>query len=285
MLKTLLDKNDIVVAPGCHDPLTAKIVESLGFEAVYLGGWAVGAVMCITEPLTTLTEMAHKSKTITDAVSIPLIVDGNACFGDATMALRTVSEMEKAGVAGIHIEDQVIPKRMYYHRGEVNIISTEEMMLKIKVACDSRKSDDFVIIARTDAGRNKEEDFSRAIERANLYAETGADLIMVFPRTMEEIKQAPKEIQGGLVFVASEGLGRPIPTVEELKEMGYRLVIYPLSSALNLAVSMKELYKNIRDQGHPGMDPKKAAAVAEEILELIAIPELCAIEDHFKDLK
>ena len=116
-LRELLKKDEVIVAPGCFDALSAKLVENLGFPAVYLGGWATGAKLGVTEPLTTLTEQVHEAAYITLQCEIPLIVDGNAGFGDATHARRTVLEFMRAGVSAIHIEDQMIPKRVGYHVG------------------------------------------------------------------------------------------------------------------------------------------------------------------------
>jgi methylisocitrate lyase len=216
-LKELLKQERIIVAPGCFDPLSAKIVEKVGFPACYLGGWAVGAHLAITEPLTTLTEMVDVSRNIASALKIPLIVDADSAFGHLPMVQRTVSSFEQSGVAAIHLEDQVVPKRLHYHKGEIDMISIDEMMQKLEHALNARKNHDFLIIARTDAGRNKDEPFTNAIERANIYATSGADMVMVFPRNEEEMALAPKKINHPLVYVASEGLGRPIPSPDELQ--------------------------------------------------------------------
>lgn len=277
----MLKEKDIIVAPGCNDPLSAKIIESLGFDGVYLGGWIIGAQYGITEPGTTLTEMVMFSKYITDLVNCPLIVDAGACFGDAVMARRTVKEFEKAGVSAIHIEDQVVPKRVSYHKGEYNLIPVDEMLRKIDVCCKSRQNEDFVIIARTDAGRAKGESFDNAIKRANIYAETDVDLVAVFPRTIEEIKRAPKEIKKDLMFVAAEGLGRPIPTIEEIKSYGYKVVIYGLSAILAKYNAIKEVYTNLKENGHTGFTPEIASKASKEIMNLIALPNLQNIEDKF----
>jgi len=242
---------------------------------------ATGAILNITEPLTTLTEIIYHCKYITNAINIPLIVDGDACFGDATMATRTVKEFIKAGVSAIHIEDQVIPKRAYYHKVKIKLIPVEEMLLKIKISCEVRDKEngDFVIIARTDAGRESGESFDKAIERANIYADSGADLLMTFPRNMEEIRRAPKEIKGDLVFVATQGLKRPIPNVDELKELGYKIVVYPFSSVIVMNNSIKEMYSNLMKNGHTGITPVVAERTLNEVLNLTPLPQLYNIED------
>jgi len=277
-LKDLINGESIVVAPGCYDPLSAKIIEKTGFSAAYLGGWAVGAHLAVSEPLLTLTEMAEISRRITAATRIPLIVDADSAFGHLPNVHRTVSEFEQAGVAAIHLEDQVVPKRVHYHKGEIDMISVDEMLQKLERALQVRRSADFLIIARTDAGRNKHEPFTNAIERANIYAKTGADMIMVFPRTVEEMELAPKKIDYPLVYVASEGLGRPIPTPQELQNLGYKMVIYPLTSVLAAFRSIKGVYESLKNTGKSGFSQEETSRLSAEVLETISIHELIELE-------
>jgi methylisocitrate lyase len=281
-LRELLQREEILVVPGCHDPLSARIIERLGFNATFLGGWAVGASLAISEPCISLTEMATLSKCITDGLKIPLIVDAAACWGDGIMARRTTREFEKAGVAGMHIEDELTPKRAGYHKGEYNLITVEEMINKINICLSSRQNRDFIVIARTDAGRDKNETFDKAIERANVYArETEVDLLLTFPRTMEEIELAPKKIEKGLVFVASEGLGRPIPTIEDLRRFGYKVVLYPVTSVLAMYESIVGKYTNLKQDGHSHLALEQAGKIAQEVMQTIALPELWSIEQSF----
>lgn len=277
-LRYLINNEGFVIAPGCHDPISAKLIQALGYKSVYLGGWASGAALGVSEPLTTLTEMLSLASSITDVIDIPLIVDADAGFGEISMIPRMVRQFEKAGVSAIHIEDQIVPKRAHYHKGEIVIISEKDMLTKLKVALDSRTDENMLIIARTDAGRNKEEDFGRAIERANKYYETGVDMIMVFPRTMEEIEMAAKNIDAPLLFVASEGLGRHIPNAAVLKELGFKVAVYPLSSVLISYKAMKEAYSNLLFNGETGLQREEAAKLSKEIQELIGIPRLVDLE-------
>ncbi len=211
-LREMLDSDEIITAPGCFDPLSALALQSVGFETVYLGGWAVGAHLGVTEPLTTLTEITDIARRIRHVSDVPLIADAGAGFGHLPMIGRCVRAFEEAGAQAVHIEDQVVPKRISYHKGRLDLISTGEMLQKLEYALKSRKSSDFLIIARTDAGRNREEPFDRAVERVKAYAKTGVDMVMLFPRSEEEMVRAPKEIDFPLCYVASEGLGRPVPT-------------------------------------------------------------------------
>jgi 2-methylisocitrate lyase-like PEP mutase family enzyme len=278
-LAELIKEDGIVVVPGCFDPLTAKIVESSGFKATYLGGWAVGAHLTVTEPMTTLTDMVDISRKINVNLSIPLMIDANAAFGDLVAVTRTIREIELAGVQAIHIEDQVVPKRVHYHKGVIELASVEQMVQKLEKALEVRKSKDFLIIGRTDAGRNKEEPFENAIERANIFASTGVDMMMVFPRNMDEVRMAPEKINASLVYVASEGLGRPIPTPEELQDLGYKMVIYPLTPILAAFHSVKQIYTNLAQSGKSGLSQEETARLSSEVMEMIAIPELIKLEE------
>lgn len=278
-LSNLIKDNGIVVVPGCFDPLTAKIVESCGFKATYLGGWAVGAHLTVTEPMTTLTDMVEISRKINVNLKIPLMIDANAAFGDLAAVTRTIREIELVGVQAIHLEDQVVPKRVHYHKGIIELAPVKQMVQKLEKALDVRKSKDFLIIGRTDAGRNKEEPFEHAIERANIYASTGVDMMMVFPRNMDEVRLAPEKIKAPLVYVASEGLGRPIPTPEELEDLGYKMVIYPLSPVLAAFQSVKQIYTNLYQSGRSGFSQEETSRLSAEVLEVISIPELIELEE------
>src|SRR6266704_3139974 len=205
----MLESPGIIHAPIAYDPLTARIAEQVGFRCLDLGGYALGASSCVPEPLLSLEEVLMATRRITAAVSIPLMVDGGAGYGDPAYVVRTIQELERAGAAAIHIEDQVYPKRVHYHKGIEHVIPAEEMCVKIRYALQTRRDPDFVIAARTDAMIT--DGFAEAIRRANLYAEAGADMVMLFPNTVAEARQAPKEVQVSLIFVNSEGnrFGRP----------------------------------------------------------------------------
>ena len=150
-LRQLLQSERAIVAPVCYDPLTARLVESLGFKTAYLGGFALGAVTCLTEPLTNMVEMAEHARRIARRIRIPLIIDGDAGFGEPIHTMRAIQEFEWGGVAGTHIEDQFYPKRAHYHKGVEHIIPIDEMAMKIRAAVQARQDKDFLIIARTDA--------------------------------------------------------------------------------------------------------------------------------------
>jgi 2-methylisocitrate lyase-like PEP mutase family enzyme len=225
--RELLAGPHLIVAPGVWDPYTARVAERLGFECVIFGGYNFGIHLVVSEPLVTLTEVTTLCRYVTAAVQIPTGVDVGAGFGEPLHVMRTVKELERAGAAAIHMEDQIYPKRVHYHKGVEHIVSRQEMIEKIKAALAARMDPNLVIVARTDAIQT--DGFAEAVERANLYLEAGADMAMVFPNTVEEARQAPLEIKGPLWYTNSEGnvLRRPVFSVKELEDMGYRWLDTP----------------------------------------------------------
>jgi methylisocitrate lyase len=277
-LRQVLQTEGVLVAPVCYDPLTARLVESLGFKAAYLGGFALGAVTCLTEPLTTMSEMAEQASRIARRINIPLIIDGDAGFGEPMHTMRAIREFEWGGVAGTHIEDQYYPKRAHYHKGIEHIISIEEMVMKIRAAVRARQDRDFVIIARTDAMRTH--GFDEGVKRGNAYAEAGADMVMCFPNSVEESRRAPKEIQAPLVYVNSQGnrLGRPIFSVQEFAEMGWKMVVEAITAPLVAFQALKRTYGQLAREGRTTLDQAEMQAVRKEIEDLIGLEEYYAIE-------
>jgi len=280
VFREMLQKPGIIHAPIVYDPLTARIAERVGFRCLDLGGYALGASACIPEPLLSLEEVVQATRRITAAVNIPLMVDVGAGYGDPAFVTRTIREMELAGAAAIHIEDQVYPKRVHYHRGIEHVISAEEMCQKIRYALRARHDRDFVIAARTDAMIT--DGFAEGVRRANLYAEAGADMVMIFPNSVEEARQAPKEIDADLIFVNSEGnrLGRPIFPVQQLEAMGYKMVNDAIS-AINVAFkAVKELFIRLKETGATGMDQGVFLPIRREIEETIGLDAYYKIEEE-----
>jgi len=246
--KLMLDK-EIFVIPGCHDALSAKIVELVGFKAVTMGGYAASAAS-LAKPdvsLLTLTEYVGIARNIVQAVNIPFFVDGDTGHGNVTNVARTVREFEYAGVAALFIEDQVFPKRCGHMEGK-QIISAAEMVAKVKAAVDARIDDDLVIMARTDAiAVNGIDD---AIERANLFREAGADLIFVeAPRSVEEMKRINREVDAPTLAIQIEGGKTPLVTTRELEELGFNVVVYPNATVYATAWALKGLWEALKKEG------------------------------------
>ncbi len=231
--RRLLSQNDIIRAPGVYDGITSRLVEQAGFPAVYMTG--AGTSMSLGYPdfgLVTQTEMVANATVIARTVGIPVISDADTGYGNELNVTRTVNEYERAGVAAIHIEDQVMPKRCGHLEGK-EIVPLDEYVAKIRAAAAARKDPDFVIIARTDA--RAVSDFDDAIERANAALANGADVAFVEAvRTMEEMADVPKLVKGPcLLNIVSGGL-TPDVTLGEARDLGYKIAIMPslLTSAI-----------------------------------------------------
>jgi|PlaIllAssembly_1097288.scaffolds.fasta_scaffold73427_2 methylisocitrate lyase len=246
--KLMLDK-EIFVIPGCHDALSAKIVELVGFKAVTMGGYAASAAS-LAKPdvsLLTLTEYVNIARNIVQAVDLPLFVDGDTGHGNVTNVGRTVRVFENAGVAALFIEDQVFPKRCGHMEGK-QIIPTAEMVAKVKAAVDARVDEDLVIMARTDAIAVYGID--DAIERANLYREAGADLIFVeAPRSVEEMRRINTNVDAPTLAIQLEGGKTPLLTTKDLQEIGFNVVVYPNATVYATAWALKGLWETLKKEG------------------------------------
>ncbi len=280
VFREMLQTSGIIHAPIAYDPLTARIAEQVGFRCLDIGGYALGASSCVPEPLLSLEEVVTATRRITAAVAIPVMVDGGAGYGDAAHVIRTVQELERAGAAVVHIEDQVYPKRIHYHKGVEHVIPAEEMCQKIRSAVGARRDPDFIIAARTDAMRT--DGFAEGVRRANLYAEAGAEMVMLFPNTPEEARKAPTEVHAPLIYVNSEGnrLGRPIFAVDELETMGYKMVNDAISAITVMFKSVKELFLRLKETGRTGMDQAIFTGIRKEIEDTIGLEEYYRIEEQ-----
>jgi methylisocitrate lyase len=249
LLKKLILDEEILVMPGAHDALSAKIIEQVGFKAVTMGGYAASAAS-LAKPdvsLMTLTEYVHIVRNIVEAVDLPLFVDGDTGHGNVTNVQRTVRLFESAGVAGLFIEDQVFPKRCGHMEGK-QIIPTDEMVAKIKAAVDARVDNDLVLMARTDAVAVSGLD--EAIERSNRYAEAGADLIFVeAPTSKEDMRRCNREIKAPTNAIQIEGGKTPLLTVKELEELGFAVVVYPNITVYATAWMLRELWQGLKKNG------------------------------------
>jgi 2-methylisocitrate lyase-like PEP mutase family enzyme len=237
-LKRLIGQRKAITVPGTPNALFARVIQDLGYEIVYVTGAGV-ANMHLGVPdigLTTVTEVSETVAAIADVVSIPLIVDGDTGFGNPLNVIRTVRLFERAGAAGIQLEDQVFPKRCGHFAGKA-VISTDEMVQKIKAAVDTRQDGDLQIIARTDA--RAVSGLSEAIDRAHSFVEAGADVTFVeAPESLEELAQIVKSISVPQVANIVFGGKTPDPGREALAGMGFSIVLYAntvLQAALRAA--------------------------------------------------
>lgn len=246
VLKNLVARRAAITVPGTANAMFARVIENLGFDAIYVSGAGI-ANMALGAPdigLTTLTEVAEATAAIADAVSLPIIVDADTGFGNAVNMVRTIRMLERAGAAGIQIEDQVFPKKCGHFSGK-DVISTSEMLQKIKAAVDARIDGNIQIIARTDAAAV--EGFDRAMERAHAFVEAGADMTFVeAPITVEELARIPRELAVPQIANIVFGGRTPDPGREQLTQMGFSLVLYAnaaLQAALKASYEVLEALK------------------------------------------
>jgi len=272
-----LARKPIVIAPGVYDPLTALLAEQAGFEALYVSGAAI-AYTRLGRPdigLVGMTEVAETVTLIRDRVGAHLIVDADTGYGNALNVERTVRLFERAGANAIQLEDQDFPKRCGHLDGKT-LIPAQEMVGKIKAAVDARVSRETVIIARTDAVAV--EGFERALERAALYRDSGADMLFVeAPREREELARVTQQAGGKVPLMANmvEGGKTPIVPATELESLGFALVIFPGGIVRALAKVAQEYYGSLK--AHGTTDPFRARMFDFNALnELIGTPETLA---------
>lgn len=248
-LRELLRSPGIIRAPGAFDAWSARLVEMAGFQAVYMTGYGASASV-IGQPdigLMTMSEVVVQAKNMASAVDIPFIADGDTGYGGVINVIRTVQEFETAGVAGLQLEDQVFPKRCGHMEGK-QLISKEEMTGKIRAAVYARKSEDFIIVARTDA--RAVTGLKDAIVRALAYAEAGADVLFVeAPQTVEEMEEIAGVIKLPLVANMVEKGKTPFLTADELERIGYKIAIYPVSTLYAATKAMMKVLKQLKEEG------------------------------------
>jgi 2-methylisocitrate lyase-like PEP mutase family enzyme len=280
-LRALLDSGQMIVAPGAFDPLSARLVEEAGFPAVYMTGFGTSAAL-IGRPdvgLLTMTEMAGNAGRIAACVDIPVIADADTGYGNPLNVIRTVGAYEAAGVAGIHIEDQVAPKKCGHMEGKL-VIPAEEMAEKVRAAADARSQPEFVIIARTDA--RAVEGLDRALQRGRMYREAGADVLFIEALTSEaEAEEAVRAFPGvPLLFNWAEGGKTPPIGLDRLKEMGYRIVIFPIGTLLAATGAMRRILQEIARAGTPAAIMHELPTFAE-FVDFIGLPEVREAEQRY----
>ena len=280
-LRALLDSGELIVAPGAFDPLSARLVEEAGFPAVYMTGFGTSAAL-IGRPdvgLLTMTEMAGNAGRIAACVDIPVIADADTGYGNPLNVIRTVGAYEAAGVAGIHIEDQVAPKKCGHMEGKL-VIPAEEMAAKVRAAVQARTEPEFVIIARTDA--RAVEGLERTLERARMYREAGADVLFIEALTSEaEAEEAVRAFPGvPLLFNWAEGGKTPPISLDHLRELGYRIVIFPISTLLAATGAMRRILREIAAAGTPAAAMHELPTFAE-FVDFIGLPEVHQAEQRY----
>ncbi len=247
-LRELLARPDALVIPGAYDALSARLIVQAGFPAVYMTGFGTSASV-LGQPgvgLLTMSEMVSRAAALASvAGDVPLLADADTGYGNPINVRRTIREYERAGVAGLHIEDQVWPKKCGHMEGK-QVIAMEEMLQKVRAAVDARQDPDFVIIARTDA--NAVTGLEDALRRGQAYREAGADVIFIeAPRSLEELRAIGQALRGTpLIFNWAESGKTPLLPLSDIQTLGFTLVIFPVSllfAATHAMLALLELLK------------------------------------------
>jgi 2-methylisocitrate lyase-like PEP mutase family enzyme len=279
-LKQLLQRDKLLVAPGCFDGLSARLVQEAGFEAAYLSGGAVARSMGIPDiGLVTMSENIERAAQVTSVVSIPVIADADTGYGNAVNLVRTVREFERAGVAAIHIEDQITPKRCGHLDGK-EVIPLAEMANKLQAALAARTDPDFCIIARTDA--RGVHGFDDAIKRGQAFAKLGVDAIFVeAPQSEAELEEIPRRIPNVPLLVnVFKGGKTPMLPVERLQKLGFRIAIYPSETQRAGIYAMRMALGLLKKEGTTeAMDA--ALTTFKERDKIVALEEWQKLERQF----
>lgn len=249
-LRQLIEGSKTLLVPGCYDALGARILEKADFPAIYMSGSAVTASLLGYPDIGLLSfhEMVEQARRIALAVDVPVLSDADTGYGNAVNVWRTVREFEAAGVAGIHIEDQDLPKRCGHFEGK-RLIGEAEMAKKLEAALTARRNDDFVIIARTDA--RAVEGIEGALRRARLYRSVGVDMLFVEAlASVDEMKQINDAFRGfPLLINVVEGGKTPQLPFEAYERLGYRVVLYPTASVRAVMKTFQELARDLAERG------------------------------------
>ncbi len=281
-LRELLADPGLIVAPGAYDALSARLIAQAGFSVVYMTGFGTAASV-LGQPdvgLLTMSEMVSRAAALAAVVgNLPLIADADTGYGNPINVRRTIHEYERAGVAGLHIEDQVWPKKCGHLEGK-QVIPMDEMVQKIRAAIDARQDPDFVIIARTDA--NAVYGLEDAIQRGQAYREAGADVIFIeAPRSIEELSTIAQAFPGmPLLFNWAESGKTPALSLDEIRTLGYKLVLFPVSMLFTATRAMLDLLEVFK-QGQTSAPFAKRMMTFSQFTDQVGLPEIQALESRY----
>ncbi len=278
--RQLLREPGIIMAPGAYDCITAKLIETAGFPAVYMTG-AGTSVARLGYPdlaLATMTEMLDNAGSIADAVDVPVIADADTGYGGVLNVRRTVRQYERSGVAALHIEDQDFPKRCG-HLDDKRVIPVSDMVQKILAAVDARTDDDFTIIVRTDALAVTGWDDS--MRRCEEYVKAGADVLFVEAlRTPEEVERAGRALDVPLLYNYVETGKSPLLPAAELERMGFKIVIFPASALLTAVQAVRQVLAELKDKGTTAHLVENMTSL-RDCFEAVGLSEMLADDARF----
>lgn len=280
-LRALIEAPEIVVLPGVHDSLSALVAQSCGAQAIAAGGYAATASL-LGRPDSSqlsLTELGDYYARIADRIEIPMLADGDTGFGNVTNVARTVKVLERAGVGGFFIEDQVFPKRCGHMVGKA-LVGVEEMAAKLNAALDARQGDT-MIMARTDAIAT--DGYQEALDRMSLYHELGVDILFIeAPTDLGQLRRIPKELAGPCMVNLIDGGATPLLSAAEYQEMGYAACAMPVVATHTIVKALQALYRDLlkngdlRDAMHHGVG-------FQSYTDLVGLPQQRLLEQVYLD--
>ena len=280
-LRRMLDEPEIIVLPGAYDALSARLAERAGFQACFTTGFGFAATVLGMPDygLLTMSETLDRVRHIVRTLTVPLVADMDTGYGNALNVARTVRECVALGVAGIILEDQEWPKKCGHFEGK-RVIAAEEQAAKLRAAVDARGDDDLVIIGRTDARQPL--GLEEAIRRGRLYRESGADVVFVeAPRSVDELREVAAAIPDAPLFANMiEGGKTPLLSSAELRELGYKMVVYPLSALFSAAKAVEETYRALFAEQSTATR-QDAMVSFEQFEEIIGVPAWQELERRY----
>lgn len=280
-LRQLIEREEILIAPGVYDPYLAKCVQSAGFEAVYMTGAGVShsGLGMPDLGLTSFSEMVDRAGRIADAVEIPVFADADTGYGNALNVIRTVKAYERAGVAGLHMEDQEMPKKCG-HFDDKKVIPLDEMLGKLKAALDARTDPDFIIIGRTDA--RTAVGFNEALDRAQAFAEVGVDMVFFeSPLSEEELEKVGASINRPLLANMVETGKTPLLPTARLQEMGFNVAIFPGALGRFIGKQVMDFLRIFRAEGSTLSQVDKMLTFTEQN-DIVGLPEMLALAEKYQ---
>ncbi|MEK7783744.1 MAG: isocitrate lyase/PEP mutase family protein [Candidatus Binatota bacterium] len=274
-IREFLSVKGSLVMPGVYDALSAKIAARAGFEVIFITGYSLSATL-LGEPdfgLLTQTEMLSATQRICSVVETPIIVDADTGYGNALNVIRTVKELIRAGAAGMFLEDQVWPKRCGHMKGK-QVIPLEEQLKKLQAAISARAGSDLYIVARTDARQAL--GLKEAIARGIAFKEAGADAVFIeAPESKEEMREIARNVPGPLVANMIEGGVTPLMRPEELKEIGFELIVWPLGPLYASAQALQGVYTTLRQKG-------TTAGMLDQLISFDEFHKIVGLEEKYK---
>lgn len=273
-LRQLIAQKEPTIAPVAYDPTTAILAQASGFQAIYLGGGASGYLKGSIEPNLSISQLAQAAVEIRTVCSLPIILDGQCGWGDPMHQRHSIAKAEASGVAAIEIEDQLMPKRAHHHVGIEHMIPADLMVEKIKVAADTRRDPDFVIIARTNAGSHPG-NLDETVRRADAYKRAGADMLFALMRNPEEAYQLARRVEGPYLYMA---IGLEKLVLSELGDLGYKLIVDPLTPFLAAHKAMRLAYEAMSKRESDPTLGSEALKEIEHVHQTINLDDLLNIE-------